>query len=104
MPELPPVTSTFLPRSPGSPTARDSAEMVSGMTFLLLRWRCREVGGPAPALHRDERRGRLRLDVRGRRGVLGGRVAPEQQDPTAARRRSAPKGTWRGARGVLRGL
>src|SRR4051812_20055662 len=33
MPELPPVTSTFLPRRPGSPTAWDSALMISAMGF-----------------------------------------------------------------------
>src|SRR3954471_22692847 len=33
MPELPPVTSTFLPRRPGSPTASDSALMISAMGF-----------------------------------------------------------------------
>src|SRR3954449_4872270 len=34
MPELPPVTSTFLPRSPGSPTVRASAAViVSAMRF-----------------------------------------------------------------------
>src|SRR5689334_24857034 len=70
MPELPPVTSTFLPRRPGRPAARDSMVMVSAMGTPLNGVRSAVASG-GRALHR--------LGDRERRGVAGRRAPPEQQ-------------------------